>query len=248
MAVSECINIQESMARENEPYLKKAQSASDVNAVTCIYVITHAASGKRYVGQSRNLWARLASHRLAKSETLISRSVKKYGWEAFSVEIACLCRHDELDQKERALIRELNTVHPFGFNLNGGGGSAGILSEASREKISRALKGRKASDETKRRMSESNTGKTHSQEAKRKMSSSHTGKKRSKEAREAMSTAQLQRWENYRKSGEKVTRDRSDEYRKKISEANRRRWESFRRQKAAGQGELNASSQVVEPQ
>lgn len=248
MAVSESINIPECRARKNEPYLEKAMSAKDANAVSCIYVITHSASGKKYVGQTRNLWARLASHRLAKSETLISRSVKKYGWDAFLVEIECLCRHDELDKKEQKLIRELNTIHPFGFNLNGGGGSAGLLSESSREKISRALKGRKTSDATRRRLSESHLGITHSQEAKIKMSSSHTGKKRSKEAREAMSAAQLRRWENYRKSGEKVVRVRSDEYKKKISEANRKRWESFRLQKAAGQGELNASSQVVEPQ
>lgn len=107
--------------------------------------------------------------------------------------------HD-LDDRERFWIAELNSMHPNGYNLLGGGQNARIVMAETRAKISAANKGRKLpphTEEWRRKMSAIMTGRPmhpnaraaihkaltgrkcgpHSAEWNRKISEAHKGKK-----------------------------------------------------------------------
>lgn len=69
------------------------------------------------------------------------------------------------------------------------------MSQETREKISNALKGRKASEESKKKMSEAQMGKhsiSHSEETKAKISKSHKGRKFTEEHKQKISKARKQ--------------------------------------------------------
>lgn len=74
-----------------------------------IYCITERATGKRYVGQSRNVHARRWQHR------------GRFPLETHDYEVLAECPLEELDDLERRFILELNTQHPHGFNMTKGG-------------------------------------------------------------------------------------------------------------------------------
>lgn len=54
---------------------------------------------------------------------LLNNAIKKYGKENFKKEIICECiPKEELDEKEKFWIKELNSKYPNGYNITGGGG------------------------------------------------------------------------------------------------------------------------------
>lgn len=129
-----------------------------------IYKITNSTNGRIYIGQTVNaLSYRWKQHCKSKKEYPISRAIRKYGKENFSIEeIDSAEDIFELDQKERLWIESLNCIVPNGYNITSGGFSG---SKAKR------------SEETKRKISESKIGlhsgennpfygKTHSDEFK----------------------------------------------------------------------------------
>jgi len=66
-----------------------------------IYKITNP-NGQVYIGQSTNIIARIYSHKFqSEKNTLIMRSIKKYGYENHVFEILELCKLEELYIKER---------------------------------------------------------------------------------------------------------------------------------------------------
>lgn len=68
---------------------------------------------------------------------------KKYGVENFIVETICFSSNKkELMSLEKHYISELNTVSPNGYNLTSGGENCKVTDE-TKKKISKALKGRK---------------------------------------------------------------------------------------------------------
>lgn len=90
--------------------------------MTCgIYVIRHVASGRCYVGQSRNIEKRWREHRGSKEGTLLHRALRKYGNEAFDWTVLETCDPSELLVREVFWIDRLGTLHPKGFNLTTGG-------------------------------------------------------------------------------------------------------------------------------
>lgn len=76
-----------------------------------IYCITERATGKRYVGQSRNVHARWWQHR------------GRFPVETHDYEILAECGAEELDDLEQSFITQLNTQWPNGFNKTKGGQS-----------------------------------------------------------------------------------------------------------------------------
>ena len=108
-----------------------------------IYLIEHAASGMKYVGQT-------VSHRLNhgryrpfgadsrfrhhiseamcntkhKTGHYLGIDMRKYGAEAFTVAILTLCDVSEMDEREKYYITSLNTLYPHGYNLTRGGKGA----------------------------------------------------------------------------------------------------------------------------
>jgi group I intron endonuclease len=174
----------------------------------CIYLRTNKINGKQYVGQTVNFEKRQNEWNCNKAiyaGSYINNAREKYGIENWVVKVLRECdTQDELDEWEKYYIKTLNTKRPFGYNLtDGGGGLSGYcLSEETKEKISKSLKGKYTGEKS------PSYGKRHTEEAKHKMSKSHIGKKLSEEHK--------------RKIGEKSKgRKLSQQSKDKISKANK---------------------------
>lgn len=74
-----------------------------------IYCITEQATGKKYVGQSRNIKRRWSTH------------LQRFSPQTHDYEILEECSLKELDEVERRYIKELDTRYPNGFNKTVGG-------------------------------------------------------------------------------------------------------------------------------
>lgn len=123
-----------------------------------IYMIT-SPSGKSYIGRSLNLKERLNKYKnmLCSEQCGIYHALLKYGWD--NMVITILYSEDRTDSTnsllnrlEKELIDKYNTLVPNGYNLKSGGDQP-ILSNVTKQKISKAIKGRKFSEEHKRKLS-----------------------------------------------------------------------------------------------
>lgn len=93
-----------------------------------IYKITSKTTGKIYVGQSINIKKRFYEHTYQafnRNElgynSILHQAMRKYGAEDFSFEIIEECSVDQLDEREKYWIKELNTLSPNGYNILAGG-------------------------------------------------------------------------------------------------------------------------------
>jgi group I intron endonuclease len=109
-----------------------------------IYLLENKINNKRYVGQTtRSIDERLRDHCTEKRNRHISNAIKTYGIENFEITILCKCSsQEELNQKEIDYVKELNTMHPNGYNHRAGGNQNGICSDELRKKISLAKIGK----------------------------------------------------------------------------------------------------------
>ena len=100
-----------------------------------IYCIT-SPSGKKYIGQATkklksgknwgyiNRWKEHIRDSKTKNYCrLLNNSIRKYGYENFTVELLHECEISELDKYEKQYIKEFNTLNPNGYNLTTGGKS-----------------------------------------------------------------------------------------------------------------------------
>ena len=87
-----------------------------------IYCITNIQNGMRYVGQSRNIEKRFGEHLRddIKLKTRLGEAIREYGSKNFALTILEECKIEELDEKERKWIKELNTF-PNEYNMTAGG-------------------------------------------------------------------------------------------------------------------------------
>lgn len=107
-----------------------------------IYLITHRASGKMYVGQTvRPLAWRWHEHQTSDYCALLHRAITKYGPEAFDIfVIDDAGSKDELDEREVFWMDFLGTrSRKLGYNLREGGAS-GKHSDESRKRMSIAVR------------------------------------------------------------------------------------------------------------
>lgn len=210
-----------------------------------VYSILHTGSGKRYVGSSVNLDARLKKHLrlLRKGEHhsyKLQRDWNKYSEGAFEIEVLLRCSVEELLSKEQLAIDRLNAV-AAGYNvaLFAGSPARGAkFSEETRRKMSEATKTRKPiSEETRERMREASIkreakkkveGFVVSPETKMKLIAKLKGRPVSAETRAKMSanhkgqtlTSEQQRKQIAALTGRKL----SVAHRAAIAAAGRRRW------------------------
>ncbi len=105
-----------------------------------IYKIVNLTTGKIYVGQDtknkKNYFG---------SGQYIKLAIKKHGIKNFKKKILDYCTSQkELNERERYWIRQLNTLHPLGYNLTAGGkGISGYkFTREQRKRISDALIGK----------------------------------------------------------------------------------------------------------
>lgn len=113
----------------------------------CIYKITNCINQKSYIGLTINdAETRFKKHKsmiYSNGCSALYEAFKKYGVENFMVETICSSSNKkELMSLEKYYISELNTVSPNGYNLTSGGENCKVTDE-TKKKISKALKGRK---------------------------------------------------------------------------------------------------------
>ena len=110
-----------------------------------IYMFTNKTTGDIYVGQSIDLRKRFLnyfnlSYINKRNELVINRALIKYGYSNFSLTILEYCDKSDLDVREQHYFDTLNPK--YNIQKVAGGSSRGlILSEETKDKISKALKG-----------------------------------------------------------------------------------------------------------
>ena len=149
-------------------------------------------NGKSYIGVTkRTVNQRFAKHcNDAKRENFaISRAINKHGKDNIKVNTLVLGSMDYLFELEKSAIKSFNTRSPNGYNLTDGGeGSVGrVLSEESRNKISKSLKGHAVRPSTLEKMRLASTGRKHSPESIQKMLGQRAGIPRSEEVKAKIS-------------------------------------------------------------
>lgn len=161
---------------------------------------------KLYIVQTNNFNKRMNAHKKMYKgchNLYLSNAIKKYGWENIKKEVLIECDKECVDFFERAFISGYNSTNEkIGYNLESGGNKNKIMSDDTKEKLSIAHTGKKASQETKNKMSSFRKGnkicasygfkgKKHSIETKEKMKINATGRKFSKQTLQKMSVAKI---------------------------------------------------------
>lgn len=158
-----------------------------------IYMIKNKVNGKCYIGQTiqkkvENRW----SQHTYRPHGVLKLAFQKYGLDNFEFSIICEIPEgdgwrERLDSREIFEIIERNTITPWGYNLQSGGGHP-VVHQETKEKIRESKKGDKnynygkhLSEETKARMSASISGENHW----------NFGKKASDESRAKMRNSRL---------------------------------------------------------
>ena len=128
-----------------------------------IYLVTHVASGRNYVGKTNNFARRVNEHcsRSRTRTTYFHTAVLKYGRDAFAWRVVgSFDNEDDALTAEVMLIAKLQSdVKGLGFNLESGGRGGKSLSLETKAKIRAANLGKKASVVAKRAMSMARRGK-----------------------------------------------------------------------------------------
>ena len=169
-----------------------------------IYQLYNHITGKSYIGKTCNLPRRIKRHKYDSrtGKSYLYRSMRKHGANQFEIIVLCLCSdYNTLDDMERYCIRlfgsrEFNN----GYNLtDGGDGTKGyITTDKHRLNLSKSLKGRVISEETKQKISDTkkkryvkhhhpNYRQHLSEETKQKISDSRTGQHLSEETKQKIS-------------------------------------------------------------
>lgn len=89
-----------------------------------IYLIRNTITNKVYVGQSINIQRRWWEHKSRAFDPNnncydkpLYRSMRKYGLEAFKLEILCECNEEELNDLEASFIAKFDSLVPNGYNI-----------------------------------------------------------------------------------------------------------------------------------
>lgn len=140
-----------------------------------LYVVTNRVNGKQYVGITANIEQRRREHLSGHGSRLLHHAIKKYGKDSLQWDVWYEGDEGWIKTMEYRAIVMLETRAPRGYNLTlGGEGSVGwkpgeetkarmraahlgkkhSLTQETREKISRALKGKNRSIEVLARLTD----------------------------------------------------------------------------------------------
>jgi hypothetical protein len=145
-----------------------------------IYKLTNLINGKSYIGQTRrSVEVRWKQHCYRfKDKMAIDLAIKKYGQNNFKIEIiASVLKLEYLDEVERLLIKQHNTLYPNGYNLTDGGSNGHIITDETKKRMSESAKIKLITKEHREKIRLSHIGFKHSIETKRKISLAKKGKK-----------------------------------------------------------------------
>ncbi len=163
-----------------------------------VYIITNKFNGKSYVGQTvRRPVERMRSHRYAassksgsRSDMVIARAIRTYGWESFSWHVIEICQSQELlDAAESYWIEKLRTLSPNGYNIALGGRGRGSVSEETRKKIGESSRGRIVGGSTRKKLSDLMKSRVRSEETAKKIGMANLGRKASEQTKSRQSSA-----------------------------------------------------------
>lgn len=147
-----------------------------------IYKITNITNSKSYIGQSTNIDSRFKYHKTTRKKNMaISCAIFSLGVDNFTFDILKLCDKCDLDLYETKYIEEYDTISPNGYNLRPGGKYYNEMHADTKTKLSISKKGTKIGKdnhfygkthtlETREKISKANKGKTMSAESKELMS------------------------------------------------------------------------------
>jgi group I intron endonuclease len=86
-----------------------------------IYLFVNRRNGKRYVGQSKDMYNRFYRHRELKDNMIFGRALAKHGWDAFEwsiIERMPEGTKDDLNQREQHwILHYRSNERSFGYNL-----------------------------------------------------------------------------------------------------------------------------------
>lgn len=103
-----------------------------------IYRVITTQSSKIYVGQtSGTLNGRLLTHKkhaCNRVNRCLYDAMNKHGARTFSIELIEECVDNDADVREKHWIKQLNSLHPCGYNMTPGGGGGNTLKAWSPEK------------------------------------------------------------------------------------------------------------------
>jgi group I intron endonuclease len=137
-----------------------------------VYIVTNKINGKQYVGQT------ITENSKRGHGNALKDSYKKYGIKNFEyVTIVNNISQDAaiLDYLEKFWIKTLNTMAPYGYNLEAGGKRGKVVYHAPQLGMPHSLETRKKMSESQKKLWRSldihpNVGKKHTEETKAKMS------------------------------------------------------------------------------
>ena len=137
--------------------------------ITGIYCIENLINGKKYIGQSVDIYRRWNGYRRSykrNDKYAIYRAIKKHGFENFRFYIIKECTQDKLNDWERFYIKFFGSNNSkFGYNITKGGdyGNRGIkMSEKAKKLLSDQRKGVKLKPEHVEKIREGTRGRKHS--------------------------------------------------------------------------------------
>lgn len=181
-----------------------------------IYQLINKVNNKCYIGVTNNYQKRMREHSYASNDFLISKAIRKYGWENFTSDILFETYDSEIAYQaaESHYIKIYMSNNPSrGYNLTDGGqGTIGYrFSSESRDKMRIAKQGRKLTEEHKKKIGEASKGHTLSLESKMKISNANKGKKfflgkhLTQEAKDNLSKLKAKHWKLVSPDGEIVS-------------------------------------------
>jgi len=141
-----------------------------------IYIIKNKLNSKCYVGQTKQkkVETRWKSYKYYNTG-YIGNAIQKYGLENFEFLVLHELPNDQLDDMEIFEIKNRQTIIPYGYNIQKGGILCPDMSQDTRDKISKANKGLKRSEETLQKMRIAQKGRIISPEHRLKLSKAKKG-------------------------------------------------------------------------
>jgi len=168
----------------------------------CVYLVTNKSNNKKYTGQHNkpDPTIRWDQHITSKRNIPFHKALRKYGRDAFTWEILCVCPLKKLTQMEAYYAEVFETYiwdNPGGYNAVWCSDSPRlglITSTEVKDKIRHSLLDKKHNLERIERNRQSHIGIIPNQQTREKMSKTRLGKKHSPETKEKNRQSAIKAW------------------------------------------------------